>query len=255
MIGGGPYPRAVRRLRFLLGRTYAACWRAADALVARAAPRSARAALRRPRLPAAPYHRKYGLRVGRPIDRVYIEGFLERHAGDVRGRVLEIYDRGYTERFGGEGVERSEVLDNSPTAAEATVSGDLETGAGLPAAAFDCFNCTQTLSLIYDVRAAVANAHALLKPGGVLLVTVPGISQQADPAAEEFPDYWRFTKLALERLLRERFEDVAVEAHGTVAAAGAFLYGVPADEVDPALLAPHDPDYELVVCARARRAV
>jgi len=244
----------VRRLRFLLGRAYAASWRAADALVARAAPRSARAALRRPRLPAAPYHRKYGLRVGRPVDRVYIEGFLERHAGDVRGRVLEIYDRVYTERFGGDRVERSEVLDNSPTAAEATVSGDLESGAGLPQAAFDCFICTQTLSLIYDVRAAVANAHALLKPGGVLLVTVPGISQQADPAAEEFPDYWRFTKLALDRLLREHFDDVAVEAHGTVAATGAFLYGVPAAEVDPAVLGPHDPDYELVVCGRAVRS-
>jgi SAM-dependent methyltransferase len=253
MIDGGPYPRAVRRLRFLLGRSYAALWRAAYALLDRAAPRSARAARRLPRLPADPYHRKYGLRVGRPVDRVYIEGFLERHASDVHGRVLEIYDRVYTERFGGDRVERSEVLDSSPTGAEATLHGDLETGAGLPGEAFDCFICTQTLSLIYDVRAAVANAHMLLKPGGVLLVTVPGISQQADPANEEFPDYWRFTKLALERLLREHFTTVEVEAHGTVAATGAFLYGVPADEFDPAQLAPHDPDYELVVCGRAVR--
>lgn len=243
----------MRRLRSLLGRSYAVLWRAADALLRRAAPRSARERLALPRLPVEPYHRKYGLRVGRPVDRVYIEDFLERHSGDVRGRVLEIYDRVYTERFGGDRVERSEVLDNSPAAAEATVSGDLETGAGLPREAFDCFICTQTLSLIYDVRAAVANAHALLKPGGVLLVTVPGISQQADPANEEFPDYWRFTKLALGRLLREHFAEVAVEAHGTVAATGAFLYGVPAAEADPATFAPHDPDYEMVVCARAVR--
>ena len=207
-----------------------------------------------PRLPAEPYHRKYGLRVGRPVDRVYIEGFLERNSGDVRGRVLEIYDRVYTERFGGDRVERSEVLDNSPSAVEATVSGDLESGAGLPREAFDCFICTQTLSLIYDLRSAAAHAHQLLRPGGVFLVTVPGISQQADPAVEEFPDYWRFTKLALERLLGEHFDDVAVEAHGTVAATGAFLYGVPAAEVDPAALAPHDPDYELVVCGRAVRS-
>ena len=243
----------MRRLRSLLGRSYAALWRAAYALLDRGAPRSAREALRMPRLPAEPYHRKYGLRVGRPVDRVYIEGFLERHAADVRGRVLEIYDRVYTERFGGDRVERSEVLDSSPTGAAATLHGDLETGAGLPHEAFDCFICTQTLSLIYDVRAAVANAHALLKPGGVFLVTVPGISQQADPANEEFPDYWRFTKLALERLLSEHFAEVAVEAHGTVAATGAFLYGVPAAEVDPARLGPHDADYEMVVCARAVR--
>ena len=169
--------------------------------------------------------------------------------------MLEIYDRVYTERFGGDRVERSEVLDNSPTAAEATVSGDLESGAGLPREAFDCFICTQTLSLIYDVRAAVANAHALLKPGGVFLVTVPGISQQARPRRRGVPRLLALhearARAAAARALRR---SVAVEAHGTVAATGAFLYGVPAAEVDPAALAPHDPDYELVVCGRAVRS-
>jgi hypothetical protein len=84
---------------------------------------------------------------------------------------------------------------------------------------------------------------------------VPGISQQADPDHEEFPDYWRFTKRALHRLLADAFgeDNVEVQAYGTVAATGSFLYGVPADEVDPGLLAPHDPDFEMVVCARAVR--
>ena len=210
---------------------------------------------RMPRLPAEPYDRKYGLRVGRPVDRVYIEDFLERHAarhpraraGDPRPRLHRALRR---RPRGALGRPRRRARQRP----RRRCSGDLESGAGLPREAFDCFICTQTLSLIYDVRAAVANAHALLKPGGVFLVTVPGISQQADPAAEEFPDYWRFTKLALERLLREHFEEVAVEAHGTVAATGAFLYGVPAAEVDPATLGPHDPDYELVVCGRAVRS-
>ena len=113
----------------------------------------ARRALRRPRLPAEPYHRKYGLRVGRPVDRVYIEGFLERHAADVRGRVLEIYDsrlhRALRRRRGSSAPRCSTTSRPRRTA---TVSGDLESGAGLPREAFDCFICTQTLSLIYDVR-------------------------------------------------------------------------------------------------------
>ena len=85
---------------------------------------------------------------------------------------------------------------------------------------------------------------------------MPGISQQADPDHEEFPDYWRFTKRSLQRLLADAFgeDNVEVEAHGTVAATGSFLYGVPTERVDPALLAPHDPDFEMVVCARAVRA-
>ena len=170
--------------------------------------------------------------------------------------MLEILDSVYTRRFGGARVRRADVLDASPGATAATVRGNLETGEGLPREAYDCFICTQTLSLIYDLRSAAANAHALLRPGGVFLVTVPGISQQADPDHEEFPDYWRFTKRSLRRLLADAFgeDNVEVEAHGTVAAAGSFLYGVPTERVDPALLAPHDPDFEMVVCARAVRA-
>lgn len=238
-----------------MGRAYAASWRRAERWLERAAPGSAREQRRLPRLPQEPFARKYGLRLGRPVDRVYIEGFLEQHAGDIRGDVLEILDRVYTRQFGGDRVARSEVLDASPTAVEATIRGNLETGDGLPDGAFDCFICTQTLSLIYDVRPAVGHARALLRSGGVLLVSVPGISQQADPDQEEFPDYWRFTKRALDRLLSEAFgsKNVDVEAHGTVAATAAFLYGIPAADFDETLLTPHDPDYEMVVCGRAVR--
>jgi SAM-dependent methyltransferase len=248
-------PAAAMRARWAAGRVYAASWRRAEDVLERVAPASAREARRLPRLPAEPFAPKYGLRLGRPVDRVYIERFLESHAADIRGEVLELLDRVYTERFGGDRVSRSDILDASPTSAEATVRGNLETGEGLPGDSYDCFICTQTLSLIFDVRAAVANAYSLLRPGGTFLVTVPGISQQADPEHEEFPDYWRFTKLCLARLLSDAFgpAHVNVEAYGTVAASAAFVYGVPADHIDRQVLDPHDPDYEMVVCGRAQR--
>jgi len=47
-----------------------------------------------------PLSRGFGSDRGRPIDRHYIEGFLARHATDVRGRVLEFGDDAYTRRFG-----------------------------------------------------------------------------------------------------------------------------------------------------------
>jgi hypothetical protein len=123
----------------------------------------------------------------------------------------------------------------------------------VPEGAFDCFILTQTISITYDFAGALDTAYAALKPGGVLLLTVPGISHQAEPAGELYPDHWRFTWRAIARLLRERFgEDSAtVGAEGTVAACAAFLYGIPAAELEPALLDPHDPDYEMVVWARA----
>jgi SAM-dependent methyltransferase len=243
----------LRRVRFTLGRAYAALWRAADGALARVAPGSVRQARALPRLPGEPVHRRYGLRLGRPVDRFYIERFLERHAGDMRGRTLEVLDAVYTRRFGGGAVEWFDVLDLDPGNAAATVRGDLQTGEGIPPGAFDCFVCTQTISITYDFAGALDTAYFALAPGGVLLLTVPGISHQAEPDGELFPDHWRFTWRAIDRLLAERFGEgnVEVGAEGTVAACAAFLYGIPAADVDPAHLDPHDPDYEMVICARA----
>jgi SAM-dependent methyltransferase len=244
----------LRRARFALGRWYAAAWRAADQALARVAPGSERRARERPRLPGAPVHRRYGLRVGQPVDRFYIERFLRAHGDDIRGRVLEVLDATYVERFARDGaITRVDVLDLDPDNALATVRGDLQTGEGVPIGAFDCFVCTQTISITYDFAGSLDSAYAALAPGGVLLLTVPGISHQADPDGELFADHWRFTWRAIHRLLAERFgaENVAVHAEGTVAACAAFLYGIPAAELDPALLDPHDPDYEMVICARA----
>jgi len=52
-----------------------------------------------------PLSREFGFDRGAPVDRRYIEGFLTRHAADVRGRVLEVKDAAYTRRFGGARVE------------------------------------------------------------------------------------------------------------------------------------------------------
>lgn len=240
-------------LRFVLGRAYARIWRALNAALQRVAPRSVRAERRRPRLPTQPVHRRYGLRVGRPVDRFYIERFLERRAADIRGCTLEVLDTTYTRRFGGEAVDRADALDLDPDNPAATVRGDLQTGEGIPREAYDCFICTQTISITYDVCGALDTAYAALRRGGVLLLTAPGISHQAEPDSELFPDHWRFTWRAIDRLLTERFGagNVEVLAEGTVAASAAFLYGIPVDELDPGLLDPHDPDYEMVICARA----
>lgn len=247
---------AARRLRERAGMTYAAGYRGVRRLFERAAPRSARVErelfdLRRPE----PASRRFGLDRGRPIDRFYIESFLEEHSDDVRGRVLEIAEPTYTERFGDGRVSRSDVLDAAEEAPDATIHGDLATGEGIPPGAFDCFVLTQTLSLVYDVEAAVGHAREALAPGGVVLATVPGISHQSQVGIEEFPDYWRFTKLGLRRVFEKHFGagDLEVRAYGNVVAACAFLRGLADHELEREWLEPHDPEYELLIAVRAVR--
>lgn len=199
-----------------------------------------------------PFSDRFGFDRGTPVDRVYVEGFLARWSADIRGRVLEVGDNSYTLRFGGAAVTRSDVLHVDPGNRHATIVGDLADGGGLPEAAFDCIVLTQTLHLIHDLAHAVATLHRMLAPGGVLLVTVPGVSSV--DRGEWGPSWhWSLTPLSLERLLKEHFggAELAVESHGNVLAAVGFLYGLAAEEFTPAELAAEDPRYPVIVAARA----
>jgi len=202
-----------------------------------------------------PLSERFGFDRGKPIDRYYIEEFLGRHGSDIRGRVLEVGDASYTSRFG-EGVTTSEVIDRDESNPHATIVGDLTTADHVVSGSFDCVICTQVLLLIFDVRAAIKTLERILRPGGVLLVTVPGITKVSRGEAERWGDYWRFTAQSAGRLFGEVFppHDVRVEAHGNVLAAVAFLHGLAAEELSPRELDSHDPDFEVTVAVRAAKA-
>ena len=190
---------------------------------------------------------------GRPIDRHYIEGFLERHAGTVRGCVLEVAEDRYTRRFGGGGVEASEVLHRDDSNPRANFIGDLADGGTLPTAHFDCFICTQTLQYIFDLKRAVATVHRILKPGGTWLLTVPGISQISPYDRDRWGEHWRFTPQSVQRLLAEAFTDTEVQGHGNVLAAIGFLQGLACEDLSLAELDHVDDRYPMLITARATR--
>jgi SAM-dependent methyltransferase len=200
-----------------------------------------------------PASRTFGFDRGKPVDRWYIERFLAEHRGDIHGAVLEVAESTYTEWYGDGEVTRSDVLHNTGVE-QSTIVGDLTTGEGLPEAVYDCFICTQTLPFIWDVHAAVRGMARVLRPGGVVLATVPGISQVSREDKRDWGDWWRFTSQGTQRLFETAFADVQTQAHGNVFAAAAFLYGYAADELSESELAHHDPDYELITTVRAIRA-
>ena len=59
------------------------------------------------------------------IERYYIEEFLQTHAEDIHGRVLEMGDPTYIRRFGGDRVTREDVLNYVEGNPEATIVADL----------------------------------------------------------------------------------------------------------------------------------
>lgn len=245
-------------------RNLLAVWREAPVDLPRIAAREivsrARTALSRGRIDmgsldrATPVSRHFGYDRGTPVDRRYIEQFLEAHRADIQGRVLEVGDNAYTRQFGGERVTLSEVVHISPDVPGVTYVADLADGVGLPSDTFDCVICTQTIHLIFDIQDAVRTLHRILKPGGVLLITVPGVSS-VDGGEWGGNWLWSLTQAALDRLLGLAFrkDDCEFTTYGNVYAAVAFLHGLAQEEVDLAKVDARDGQYPMIVAARAAK--
>jgi SAM-dependent methyltransferase len=195
----------------------------------------------------------YGRERGTPVDRYYIEQFLAAERPMITGRVLEVLDSSYTERFG-TAVERSDILDVRAENADATIVADLATADDIPSQTYDCFILTQTLQYIYDLKAALTHSHRILRPGGTLLCSVPAISRI--DRFELDSEYWRLTAAACSRLFGEAFPGGVVEirARGNVLSGVAFLMGMAAEELSIPELERDDPFFPLVVTVRATRA-
>jgi len=200
-----------------------------------------------------PISRSFGFDRGQPVDRFYLESFLAEHSQDIHGSVLEVGDPGYTRRFGGARVTRSDVLHAVPGNPEATLVGRLDTREGLKRELYDCLIVTQTLHCIYDIQAAVGTLGWLLKGGGVALVSLPGISQVSRHDAERWGDYWRLTPAAAVRLFESSFAkaNVQVRSYGNVLAAVALLHGLAVSDLPKGALEKQDPDYPVLICVRA----
>lgn len=195
-----------------------------------------------------PASNRWGFDRGCPVDRHYIESFLEQHREDIQGDCLEVMNANYIRRFGGERVQTENVIDITPDNSNATIIGDLTDPATLRPEAYDCFILTQTLPVIFDSRAVIRNAYAALKPGGVLLVTAPCLCRYS-PHPE---DFWRFTDRSLARLISENSDcqSPEIKMHGNLVASIAFLTGLAREELSVAELEYFDSRFPIVVTAR-----
>jgi hypothetical protein len=201
-----------------------------------------------------PLERRFGFSRGTPVDRFYIELFLEKHRDSVHGEVLEVGDSMYTTRFGGERVTRVSVLHADAGAPDTDIVGDLTKGLPGYERSFDCLVLTQVFPFLFDVRAAVATTHELCRAEGTVLATVPGISQISRYDMDRWGDFWRFTPLSVQRLFADEFgaSNVDVEVYGNVLAAVALLHGVAAEELSENELSSFDRDYPVVIGVVAR---
>lgn len=204
-------------------------------------------------LPQEPFCREFGFSSGTPVDRVYIERFLMKYKEDIKGEVVEIAENSYTSKYGGSSVKNSYIM-HVDNIGSNIIQGNLETGYGIKDNQYDCAIITQTLMFIYDYEAVVDNIYKMLKPGGVALITVAGISQLAREDSGKWGCYWSFQPDALIKGLKKKFNDnVWVESYGNVKIATAMLYGMCAEEIPNEIYDYNDMQYPVIIGARVKK--
>mgnify|MGYP001215647397 FL=1 len=202
-----------------------------------------------------PFDRDFGFNRGNPVDRYYIEKFLEMNRSVIDGKVLEVGGVDYIRKFGCSQVTPF-ALQINEACNDYDIIGDLATGHGLDDECFDCVLLTQTLPVIYDIRGAIRNSFRILKPGGAILASVFGIAQISRFDMDRWGDYWRFTDKSIRMLFEEIFDPelINVRSYGNVLTATSFLHGISCEELSVKELNYEDRDYPVSICIRATKS-
>jgi SAM-dependent methyltransferase len=187
---------------------------------------------------------------GKPVDRFFIERFLQANRHHIRGDCLEMQSAGYVTRFG-EHVTRADVLDIDRSNAKANIYGDLRHLTAVADSTYDCFILTQTLQYIDDLDAAVRESARIMKPGGTVLVTLPALHKE-EP---RYPHYWRFTSLSAQYLFGKCFpqDHLVIETRGNVISSMAAWIGLAQEDLNARTLNHSDPLYPCIISVRATK--
>jgi SAM-dependent methyltransferase len=199
----------------------------------------------------APFSTTFGFDRGTPIDRYYLEKFLDSHRSLITGRVLEVQLASYTKRFG-ENVRESHTVDINPEF-RATYTCDLADAVQIPAAYYDCFLVLNTLQHIVRLEPALRSMLRVVKPGGTILLSAAGLL----PLIPDGRDYWRLTTEGWRVMLEAQWPqcEIAVEGHGNCLSAAAAMYGLAHEELKAGELDPYDPRYPVLTTIRCRKPV
>lgn len=202
-------------------------------------------------VPIEPLSDHYGLDRGTPLDRRFIETFLDERKGLIRGSVLEVEDDAYTTRYGGDRVSERTIVDINGSNPRATLIADLEQPASLSLENYDCIILTQTLHLLRQPGRCIENCYHALRRRGVLLATAPSVSRVSPTYPDS--DYWRFTPAGIAALFSRHWPGhFTVHAKGNLRSCIGFLLGEVVEEVAPAVL-DDDPRFPLNVAVEAHK--
>lgn len=198
---------------------------------------------------AEPFSEQFGFSRGTPIDRYYLDRFVDRIRSRVSGDTIEVGVR--TARDSAcmfPGVTSYRTIDIEPRRSP-DVIGDVQDGSLLPPSSLDSIILFNVLEHCVEPATVIANAFVWLRAGGRLFLMVPN----AQRVHGRPNDYWRMNGAALRHLCR-RFAHVEVHAYGNFTTTIAALAGIAAEELSRDDIDQVHPDYPVATCVVATKA-
>jgi len=188
----------------------------------------------------------FGSGRGTPIDRWYLDRFVEDVRNTITGEVLAIGGaRSDRLHFGLRSASAFRILD----VVERTgvdIVGDVHDRSLVDAASLDSTLLFNVLEHCLDPRAVVANVRHWLRPGGRCFVMVPNAQRlHAAPV-----DLWRFSAAGLAELF-QGWAAVDVRSYGNLTTVLASHLGIAAEELSPHELELVQADHPVATCAVA----
>ncbi len=189
-----------------------------------------------------PFSAYFGFERGTPVDRYYLERFLEEHRHQITGRVLEIQSTGYTSKYGHHLVTSDSVDINADC--HPTYLCDLACSETIPSAYYDCFLLPNTIQHFRRLESCLHHVFRVVRPGGVILASVAGLM----PLIPDGPDYWRCSAVGVRELTRRVWPDadVQIQSHGNCLTAVAAIMGLSVEELTPEEFEVNDSRYPVL---------
>ncbi len=197
-----------------------------------------------------PFSENFGFDRGTPVDRYYLERFLEANRQVIAGDVLEIQAVAYARRFGHD-LRRTDSVDINPRFKPTYLCDLANSQDVVPSGAYDCFLMPNTAQHLRDLESCLQQALRVVKPGGTILASAAGFL----PLIPDGPDYWRFSAQGWRELLGRVWAgcEVRVESHGNCLAAVAAMLGLAYEELNAAELEVQDTRYPVLITVTCRK--
>lgn len=198
-----------------------------------------------------PFSTYFGFDRGTPVDRYYLNKFLQANQSLIAGDVLEIQTTAYTRKFGRE-VRCAHSLDIDPQH-EVTYTCDLASCDIVASNSYDCFLLPNTLQHLRYLEPALCNALRIIRPGGVILASACGFV----PLIPDGPDYWRLSGEGWKEVAHRVWPgcEIHVESYGNCLVVLAAVMGLALEELDPHELELSDPRYPVLTTIFCRKPI